>query len=422
MDLTRKNRVSAKSEAVHRASAALIPTERAADHRAWPPITGNPPVIAKGKGATVTDVDGNEYIDFAGAQQAMILGHADERVVVAINKTTSKGCGPVPVSETAVRLGELITSRFPSIDMVRFFDSPTDSFLEVVRLARAFTGRERIVTLEGYVNRNLADLLCRHGGAETATTAGAYNDDDAVEAVFRTHGSTIAALVVEPVATGFGLVLPVEGFLPALRALCHDHDALLVYDETVMGCRLPVSAVPGMSKASPDLTLLGNVLGGGMGLAAYGGRKAVMNHVGSDAGSVCIEARSGNQIAMAAAIATLQALGEPDFYDRLEESAARLDEGLREAAAAADPPVFHARTGSLLGFYFTDTPVIDLASANTCDPACFERFFHAMLDRGVLLPTSPLAPICVLAAHTNEQIDHTIEAARESLSIAGTAD
>ena len=422
MDVTRKDRISAKSEAVHRAAAALIPTEKTDSRRAWPPITGNTPVIAKGKGGTVTDVDGNEYLNYAGAQHAMILGHADERVVVAINKTASKGCGPALVSETAVRLGELVTSRFASIDMVRFLDSPADSLFDVVRLARAFTGRERIVMLEGYVHRCLADQILRHLGTDAGTSAGSYNDAAAVEATFRKHGSEIAALLVEPLATGFGLAVPIEGFLPKLRALCHQHDALLVYDETIVGCRLPVSAVPGLSEASPDLTVLGNILGGGLGLAAYGGRKTVMKHVGSEAVSVCVEAGSGNQVAMAAAVATLQALGESDFYDRLEALAARLDEGLREAASAADCPANHRRAGSLLGIYFTDTPGNDLPSANTQDTARYERFFHAMLDRGVLLPTSSLAPICVLAAHTNEQIDQTIEAARESLSLVGTGD
>ena len=422
MEATQKDRVSTKSDAVHRAAAALIATSRAGPHGAWPPIAGHPPVIAKGKGATVTDVDGNDYVDYAGAQQGLILGHADERVVVAINKTSTKGGVPGPVSETAVRLAELITSRFPSIDVVRFFHSLTETLLDAVRLARALTGRNHVVTLDGCVHQNLADLTVQRMGREGLTIAGSFNDESAVEAVFQKRGSTIAALIVEPVATGCGLVPPAEGFLPALRALCDRHEALLIYDETVTGFRLPDSAIPGMSEASPDLILLGAGLSGGLGLGGYGGRKAVMKHVGAAADSAHVLPEAGSLLAMAAGITTLQALGEPDVYDELETQGARLDEGLRAAAASADISIAHARVGSLLGIYFTDTPVKDSASAKACDFARFERFFHAMLDRGVLLPGSPLAPICVSAAHTNEQIDRTIEAARESLSFVGTGD
>ena len=417
MNATRNDRVVAKSAALYRAAAALIPSTATAALGQWFRTEGSVPVITKGKGGVVIDVDGNEYIDLTFAQGATLLGHADERVVVAINKTASKGADCPWVSETEVRLAELIVSRFPSIDMVRFAGSPTEAFLEVIRLARFGTGRNRILVFEGSLREPLVEWVTPEQGVDPVRRAVSYNDTASAERVFSDDGEQIAAVIVEPVATGFGLVPSTGGFLAGLRSLCDAHGTLLVYDETVTGLRMGPGLTPAAEGVVPDLVLFGAALGGGLPLGAYGGRKAIMKRLLSDTVSVPFGPMAGSLLGMAAGIAVLQTIGEPGFYDSLEAKAARFDEGLHAAAATANVPLHHARMGSLVGMAFTSAPVTDPASARASDRGRFERFFNAMLDRGVLLPPSPSTPVGLCATHTDEQIDRTIVAAHEALQL-----
>ena len=308
MNATRNDRVVAKSEAVYRAAAALIPSDPTTALGEWSRTLGSLPVIAKGKGGAVTDVDGNEYIDFTFGRGATLLGHADERVVVAINKIASKGFDCTPVTETEVRLAELLVSRFPSIDMVRFAGSPAEAFVEVVRLTRADTSRNRVVVFEGSLHEALVEPVTSQRGNGLTRLVVSYNDAAAVERVFQDAGAAVAAVVVEPVATGFGLVPCAAGFLAGLRRLCDAHEALLIYDETVTGFRTG----PGLTQAAegvvPDLVLFGAALGGGLPLGAYGGRKAIMKRLLPSTGLPPFGPMAGSLLGMAAGIAVLQTI------------------------------------------------------------------------------------------------------------------
>lgn len=427
METSEATRVVAKSEALSKTAFSLIPGGVMSAFYPWwcqrdqPVIARTPPVIAKGRGATLTDVDGNEYLDYIGAHGAMILGHSDERVVVAISKAASKGCMFGAPSDMGVRLAELIAGRFASVEMIRLVNTPADALMDAVSLAREFTGRDVLITFDGHSYGNAGYGLTARAEQrmkEPARYMLPYNDIEAAEKLFREHGVAIAAVVVEPVSVSSGLIPPVGGFLQALRTLCDAHGALLVFDETVSGFRAGPGATTTMDKVTPDLTLLGPAIGGGLPLGAYGGRKEIMKQINSGHDALRLSPAAGNLLAMAAGIATLQAIGEPGFYDALDAKSARLDEGLRAAAAAAGVPSYHTRAVGILGMFFCDKPVTNAASARGCDAALFTRYHEAMLDRGVLLSPFPLSCIFPSFAHTDEDIDRTIEAAHEALRIA----
>lgn len=373
-------------------------------------------MIVKGKGATLTDVDANEYVDYVGGQGALILGHADERVVAAISKAASKGFGFGAPVEMEFRLAELIASRHPSIDTLRLTDTPSEALAGAVALARTHTGRNR------------AAIVCgdgRHAYDSASYEFVPYNDIKAVEALVQAPGEKLAAVVVEPLAAGAGLIQPDEGYLRTLWELCHQHQALLIFDETVTGFRLPPDEFALAQGVSPDLTVLGPMVGGGLALGAYGGARRVMRHVEGEAepelralsawGRAAACTASSNLPAIAAGIATLQALGEPGFYDALEEKASRLDGGLRAASAAFGAPRCRTRVGSMLGIFFSEETNGGRTSDCHYDAPRYARFHEAMLDRGVLLPPSQLSCILLSSAHTDQDIDHTIEAVYDAL-------
>lgn len=439
METTCAVREVAKSEAVGRASSSLMPggVLSAFDYGCVgydrPVLIRTPPVIAKGKGAALTDVDGNEYVDYIGAHGALILGHADERVVAAISKAASKGCGFGAPSETAVRLAELIVGRTPWMDMVRLVNTPAEALDDVVSLARLLTGREDVVTFEAYAHHH---ALSAHDGGPKAMRgrnhptwrALPYNDVGAAEELFRVQGATIGAVIVEPMGLSTGLIPPADGFLRALRGLCDLHGALLVFDERLSGFRASPDEERRVHGVVPDLSIFGPIVGGGMPLGAYGGRREFMEPIGDNDATVCRSGKgrtarfspaSGNLLAMAAGVATLQAIGEPGFYSVLEAKLARLDEGLRSAAAAVGAATHHTHVGGILGMFFSNEPASAATSARRADTTLFARYHEAMLDRNILLPPFPLSGIFVSSAHTDEEIDRTIEAAREALRIAG---
>jgi len=412
MESSRTKRATEKSSAVHKASAALVPSAARGTH--GDRLT----VMAKGKGAILTDVDGNEYVDYFCDRGASILGHADERIVVAVNKSASKGCHLSPTTENKVRLAELIASRFAAIDLVEFARTDKEAVQFAIRLARRCTGREVVVTFDGYPQAHRA--MDRDAETQTALP---YNDTGAVESFFGQCASTIAAVLVEPIATSFGLVAPTKGFLEALQQLCREHDTLLVFDEMISGFRLGAGGAAERYGVAPDLILLGAVIGGGLSLAACGGRKEVMKQ----AAGMAAEDRPGPLIgfepALAAGVAVLQAVGESDFFSTLESRATRLHEGLQEATTAAGLAACHSQIGGLLGVNFTDRDVRDVVTARTCDEVAFDRYVTAMFSRGISLAPSPYFPLFASTAHTDQQIDQTIEAARDALRVVtGEAD
>lgn len=404
VDATRTQRETERSEAVRKSAASLLArVHPGTDDEGHTPEAGEP-VLAKSKGAMVTDIDGNDYIDYTSADAGMILGRSDERVVVAMTKAAAKGFDLGSPIETEVRLAELVASRFAAIDMVCFAPTTMASLQAAGRLARACTKRTTIVMCDGGAQ------------PEGKTRTVPYNDADAIEAVFDKHGKTIAAVVIEPVATRFGVVLPEQEYLASLRTQCDKHGSLLIFDESATAFRAGPGGAAGLFGIAPDLTLLGPTLGGGLTMAGYGGRRELMKQYAQppEPGAVRI---TGHALALSAGVATLQAMAEPGFYESLEAMAARLEEGLRTAAESTGLATQHTRIGSALSLYFTGVTVRDLATARTTDTACYHAFRLAMLDRGVMLPASALASMCVSAVHTEDQIERTIGAAGEAFQL-----
>ena len=419
-----------RSEAAFRAARDVMPGGVSSPVRAFGAVGGVPRFIAKGAGAVLTDLDGNSYTDYVGSWGPLILGHADERVVAAINKAAAKGCSFGAPTEAEIRLAELVIARVPGIEMVRFVNSGTEATMSAVRLARGFTGRDAVVKFEGCYHGHVDALLVNAGsglltfgipsspgvpGAVTADTLVLpYNNLIAAKELFAEHGKRIAAVLVEPIAGNMGCVPPAEGFLAGLRSLCDQHGALLVFDEVMTGFRVAPGGAQQLYGVQPDLTCLGKVLGGGLPMAAYGGRREIMEQVSPLGPVYQAGTLSGTPLATAAGIATLEALAEPDVYETLEARSARLAEGLSEAAQAAGVRVYHTRVGSMVCVFFTEGPVTDHASAVRSDTKAYARYFHAMLERGVYLAPSQYECMFVSLAHTDELIESTIQAADEA--------
>jgi len=419
-----------RSEAAFRAARDVMPGGVSSPVRAFGAVGGVPRFIAKGAGAVLTALAGNSYTDYGGSWGPLILGHADERVVAAINKAAAKGCSFGAPTEAEIRLAELVIARVPGIEMVRFVNSGTEATMSAVRLARGFTGRDAIVKFEGCYHGHVDALLVNAGsglltfgipsspgvpGAVTADTLVLpYNNLIAAKELFAEHGKRIAAVLVEPIAGNMGCVPPAEGFLAGLRSLCDQHGALLVFDEVMTGFRVAPGGAQQLYGVQPDLTCLGKVLGGGLPMAAYGGRREIMEQVSPLGPVYQAGTLSGNPLATAAGIATLEALAEPDVYETLEARSARLAEGLSEAAQAAGVCVSQTRVGSMLCVFFTEGPVTDHASAVRSDTKAYARYFHAMLERGVYLAPSQYECMFVSLAHTDELIESTIQAADEA--------
>jgi glutamate-1-semialdehyde 2,1-aminomutase len=357
----------------------------------------------------------------------MIVGHANERVVAALSKAIGRGTSFGVPTEAEGLLAEKICSALPGMEMLRFVNSGTEAVMSALRLARAATGREKVVKCIGCYHGHSDSLLVSAGsGALTLGTPSSpgvppsvtgntllvhYNDLEGTRRIFEQQGEQIACMIVEPVAGNMGLVLPAEGYLKGLRELCSQHGALLIFDEVMTGFRVAWGGAQVRFGIRPDLTCLGKVIGGGLPCAAYAGPAALMERV-SPAGPVYQAGTlSGNPLAMAAGQATLEILEEPGAYDSLEKSSARLAGGLKEAAAAAGVPVAVNQIGSMVGMFFSNKPVLNYADATGSDTAAFGRFFHAMLDQGVHLPPSQFEAFFLSLAHGEDVIDATVKAA-----------
>ncbi|NLX23476.1 MAG: glutamate-1-semialdehyde 2,1-aminomutase [Phycisphaerae bacterium] len=425
-------RTRAQSSSAFETAQAVLAGGVSSPVRAFQAVGGTPLFIAKAKGAVITDLDGNAYIDYVGAWGPLILGHAEERAQAAASKVLDKGWSFGAPTEQETRLAVRIAADVPGIDMVRFVNSGTEATMSAVRLARGFTGRDLIVKCEGCYHGHSDGLLVEAGsglatfgvpssagvpaGLTALTLVVPYNDLDAASQVFAEQGQRIAAFLVEPIAGNMGCVPPAGGYLAGLSRLCNEHGALLIFDEVMSGYRVGLRGAQGLYGIEPDITCLGKIIGGGLPVGAYGARAAVMEQLSPLGPVYQAGTLSGNPLAMAVGLATVEALHEPGVYERLEALSARLSAGLAEAAGAAGLPLFETRVGSMLGVFFQPGPVIDYASAKRSDTHAYARFFHAMLDQGIYLPPSQFETLFVSLAHTEEQIDQTIAAAAKAFA------
>ena len=399
--------------------------------RAFGGVGGEPLFIARGKGAHLFDIDGNQFIDFVGSWGPLILGHAHPRVQRALTEALERGTSYGAPTELETRLAQLIIDAVPSIEMVRMVSSGTEAAMSAIRLARGFTGRDLIAKFAGCYHGHVDSLLVQAGSS--ATTLGtpnspgiprgctadtlilSYNDVPGLEQAFAEHGSRIAGLIVEPVAGNMGLVPPTAAFLEAVRGLTEKAGALLIYDEVMTGFRLAFGGAQQLFRQAPDLTILGKIVGGGLPVGAFGGRADIMRHV-MPAGPVFQAGTlSGNPLAMAAGLATLEELRDHPPYQTLEQRSQRLTAALVKAAQNAGIAVQVQRQGSMWTLFFNDGPITDYDTAKKSDTKRFARFFWALLERGVYLPCSQFEAAFVSTAHSDAIIDETIEAATAAL-------
>ncbi len=407
---------------------SLLPGGVNSPVRAYGAVGGEPVVIASGAGAKVTDVDGNEYIDYVGSFGPLILGHAHPAVVEAVRAAAARGTSFGAPTEAEAELAERVVAAVPSIEMVRFVSSGTEATMSALRLARAATGRDLVLKFEGCYHGH-ADGLLAAAGSGVATFAlpdspgvpaafaaqtllAPFNDLPAVEAVFDAHPAAVACVIVEPVAGNMGLIEPRPGFLEGLRGLCDRYGALLLFDEVITGFRLGRGGAQERYGVTPDLTALGKVIGGGLPVGAYGGPRALMERMAPAGDVYQAGTLSGNPLAMAAGIAALDALAaHKGAYQRLDELGARLAAGLEDAASEAGVPLSVGRIGSALTPFFLAALPHDYEGARRADLDAFARFHRAMLERGVLLPPSQFETWFVSLAHDEALIDRTIAAA-----------
>ena len=403
--------------------------------RSFRAVAGTPPFIARGRGSRVWDVDGNEYIDYLGSWGPLVLGHAHPAVVDALKTAAEQGTSFGAPVEREVELARLICDALPSVDTVRLVNSGTEACMSAIRLARAFTGRNKIIKFSGCYHGHADGLLVQAGsGALThgvPTSAGVppsyaletlvadYNDLASVERLFEAYPADIAGIIVEPVAGNMGVVPPADGFLQSLRRLTVDHGALLIFDEVITGFRVAYGGAQGLFGVTPDITTLGKIIGGGLPVGAYGGRREIMEMVSPLGPMYQAGTLSGNPLAVTAGVVTLTELQQPGTYDRLEALARRLTAGLEEVFTRTEVPATINRVGSMFTSFFAPGPVHTFAQAEQSDVGRYGRYFHAMLEAGVYLAPSQFEAGFVSLAHTKEDIDRTIDSATAALRDLG---
>jgi glutamate-1-semialdehyde 2,1-aminomutase len=419
-----------RSEELFARAQKLIPGGVNSPVRAFRSVGGTPPFIARGEGSKIYDVDGNEYIDYVLSWGPLILGHRPQCVTDALREVIEIGTSFGAPTEREIELAQLIQDCVPSVEMVRLVSSGTEATMSALRVARGFTGRDLTIKFEGCYHGHVDSLLVKAGSgmatlgiSDTAgvpesfaatTIALPYNSIAAVETAFRERGDKIAAVIVEPVVGNMGCVPPLPGFLEALRSLCTKHGALLILDEVMTGFRLALGGAQQRFGIRPDLTTMGKIIGGGLPLAAYGGRADVMNKVAPVGPIYQAGTLSGNPMAVAAGIAVLRYLkAHPEVYEIIERRAAQL-------TANVPAGITVNRVGSMYTFFFTDGPVTDWESAKRCDTARFKQFFHWMLDRGIYMAPSQFEAGFLSSAHSEDDIARTVAAAREFYSQSPT--
>jgi len=402
--------------------------------RAFRSVGGTPRFVTHGQGAYVWDADGTRYIDYVGSWGPAILGHAHPAVVRAVQETAKHGLSFGAPTEIEIEMAETLVRLLPSIELVRLVSSGTEATMSALRLARGYTGRSKIVKFEGCYHGHGDSLLVKAGsGALTfgqPSSAGVppaianetivlpYNDIEKVEAAFAKDGSDIACIIVEPVAGNMNLIMPRPDFLPGLRAVCDKYGALLIFDEVMTGFRVHPRGVQGLLGITPDLTTLGKVIGGGMPVGAFGGKRAIMEKIAPLGPVYQAGTLSGNPVAVAAGLATLREIQAPGFYDRLAATTKSLTDGLAAAAKRAGVPFAAQSVGGMFGLYFAEAVPDTYDAVMACDKTRFNKFFHAMLDAGVYFAPSAFEAGFVSAAHTADDIAATVERAAAALSAA----
>jgi glutamate-1-semialdehyde 2,1-aminomutase len=403
--------------------------------RAFGSVGGAPRFIARASGARIEDVDGNDYIDYVCSWGAVLVGHAHPVVVEAIRAATGHGTTFGAPTELEVELAERVVALLPSVELIRFVSSGTEAAMSALRLARGATGRSRVVKFEGCYHGHGDALLAAAGsgvatlgipgsagvptGAVEDTIVVDYNDLTAVADAFLRFPGEIAAVIVEPIAANMGLLLPETGFLEGLRELCDTHEALLVFDEVITGFRVGLTGAQGRLGVAPDLSCFGKVLGGGLPVGAYGGRRDLMQHIAPLGDVYQAGTLSGNPLAMAAGLATLDLVERDGVYETLESRGKRLVDGLVVLAHEAGVPITAAAVGGLFGFHFHAGPLRSYADVSKADQRLYRSFFKGMLDQGIYLAPSPFEAGFLSIAHGDAEVDQTLEAARRSFRKAG---
>jgi glutamate-1-semialdehyde 2,1-aminomutase len=425
----------ANSEAAFARAKKVMPGGVSSPVRAFNAVGGSPLFIKEAVGCTITDVDGNKYIDYVGSYGPAIVGHAHERVVAALSKGIGRGTSYGAPTEAETNLASLIIAAMPSVEMVRFVNSGTEATMSAIRLARAATGRDLVIKCIGCYHGHSDPLLAEAGsGALTLGTPSSpgiprnvtantvlvhYNDLEGTRAAFEKFNGQIACIIVEPIAGNMGVVPPLKGYLPGLRELCDANGALLILDEVMTGFRVDLGGASALYNIRPDITCLGKVIGGGLPVGAYAGSKQLMEMI-SPAGPVYQAGTlSGNPLAMRAGAETLEILKEPGCYEALEAAGAKLAAGLEAAAAKHNVPIAVNRVGSMLTPFFVGQSgacVTNFAEATASNRERFKTFFHTMLENGVYLPPSQFEAWFISTTHTEEVLDQTLEAADKAFA------
>ena len=401
--------------------------------RAFAGVGGDPVFVDSAAGPYLYDPDGERYIDYVGSWGPMILGHAHPEVIESVKQAIGKGLSFGAPTELETRMADKVCELMPSIELVRMVSSGTEATMSAIRLARGFTGRDKIVKFEGCYHGHSDSLLVKAGsGALTLgepsspgvpaslaehTITVSYNDLDQVRDAFAAAGDQIACIIVEPVAGNMNCILPAEGFLPGLREVCDQYGAVLIFDEVMTGFRVALGGVQSVYDVSPDLTTLGKVIGGGMPVGAFGGRRDIMQKIAPLGPVYQAGTLSGNPVAMTAGLKTLELISVPGFFDKVGAKVETLVDGMIDAASQAGVPLTENHLGGMFGLFFTEQDqVSDFAGSMACNQERFRAFFHAMLERGVYLAPSAFEAGFVSAAHSDDEIAATLEAARASFA------
>jgi glutamate-1-semialdehyde 2,1-aminomutase len=415
-----------RSEQLFQEAQRYLPGGVDSPVRAFKAVGGIPPFMVRGEGPRIYDADGNEFIDYVCSWGPLILGHSYPQVVSALKQIAERGTSFGAPTELEITLAKMISSAIPSVEMIRFVNSGTEATMTALRLARAYTGRDKIVKFSGGYHGHADGLLVK-GGSGLATLGlpsspgvpesyaqntlvAPYNDAEAVAQLFQSYPEDIAAVIVEPIAANMGVVPPRPGFLDSLRSLTSQSGALLLFDEVISGFRVAYGGAQTLFGITPDLTCLGKVIGGGLPVGAYGGKRKIMEMMAPTGPVYQAGTLSGNPLAMTAGIETLKVLNQPGTYERLEKAASRLEEGIAGAASSHSFKLSISRFASLLTVFFTDSPAVDYESISGADTAMFARFFRQLLSEGVYWPPSQFEAAFVSLAHDDKDIDITTKA------------
>ena len=395
-------------------------------------VGGNPRFIQRGAGSKVHDIDGNQYIDYVASWGPLILGHADPRVIEAIKGTMVNGTSFGAPTTQETELAEIIVNAVPSIEKVRMVSSGTEATMSAIRLARGYTGRDKLIKIEGCYHGHVDSLLAEAGSGVATfglpecegipadftrhTLVVPFNDANAVRRTIEAHPDQIACLILEPIMGNMGIIPPQDGYLNELREITSEHGVVLIFDEVITGFRVAYGGAQSLYGVIPDLTCLGKIIGGGMPVGAYGGKEEIMRHIAPEGDVYQAGTLSGNPLAVSAGIAALKALTEPGVYEQLESRASQLADGLQDATERHAIDAFHSRVGSMLMLFFTDAEVTNADGARTSDTERYSRYFGELLERGVYVAPSQFEAGFVSLTHSEADIDATVRAANEALS------